>query len=160
MNLQIGQIVSQIIAFLIMIWVLKRFAWKPLLKVMEDRKQKIHDEFSAIEKEKEQVQNLKNTYVQKLREIDVVAKAKMQEEIEKARIISKEIEEDAHQQAKLMIKKAKENIESEMADAKLHLKHEIVNLTLAATEKILESGLDRDKYKKLIASRLEEMQLP
>jgi F-type H+-transporting ATPase subunit b len=159
MNLELGQILSQIVAFLIMVWVLKRFAWKPLLSLMEERKNRIQGEFDAIEEEKNQIENLKLTYAEKLKEIDALAKAKMQEEIDRGRQISQEIEEEAHREASVILEKARKGAEKEVADAKAELKDYIVNLTLTATEKIIEEGLDRDKYKKLIASRIEDMEI-
>ncbi len=52
MNIEISQVITQIIGFLITVWLLKRFAWKPLLSMMDERRQKIKDEFQRIEDEK------------------------------------------------------------------------------------------------------------
>jgi F-type H+-transporting ATPase subunit b len=157
MNLEIGQIISQIFAFLIMLWVLRRFAWKPLLNLLEERKRKIQEEFDSIEAEKKQIENLKSTYGQKLKEIDATAKAKMQEEVERGRKVAQEIEEDAHKQASLITAKAQENISREQEEAKEQLKHVLVNLTIKATEKILKESLDSDTSKKIVASYVDKI---
>lgn len=53
MEVEVGQVVSQIIAFLILLAVLKRFAWGPLLQLLEEREERIRSEFDTIAKHKE-----------------------------------------------------------------------------------------------------------
>ena len=150
MKIEIGQIISQIIAFLIMFWILNRFGWKPLLKVMKKRRDLIRGELDFIEKEKEKIAEAKNEYRKKLEDIDGVAAEKIHEAVEKGRQITFAIEQDAHNHAKKIVSKAEEEAQLEVQKAKAQLKHEIVNLTLDATKHLLKQELDAPKQKELI----------
>ena len=56
MEFELQQVLTHTVGFLITVWVLKRFAWGPLLGMMEERRNKIVGEFQKIEEEKEKVQ--------------------------------------------------------------------------------------------------------
>ncbi|MGZ3633771.1 MAG: F0F1 ATP synthase subunit B family protein, partial [Parachlamydiaceae bacterium] len=62
MKIQIGQVISQIIAFLLMLWILSRYAWKPILNTMEERRHKIQSDSDAIEDQRKQAEALLAEY--------------------------------------------------------------------------------------------------
>lgn len=159
MNIELSQIISQIIAFLIMLWVLKRYAWGPLLQLLDERRDRIQGEFDAIEKEKSDVDALRKSYEEKLKASDVAAKAQAQKELEKARLAAREFEEAAHRRARVIISQASETAEYEANKAMTTLKDDIINLTLSATEAVLKKGLDKEQQKQLVADCIDEVQI-
>ena len=62
MNLVWQQVLTQIIGFLIVLWVLKRFAWKPILALLEERRQKIKNEFDEAARRKGEANQLLASY--------------------------------------------------------------------------------------------------
>lgn len=156
MKIEIGQVISQIIAFLIMLWVLKRYAWKPLLGVMEERRNKIKSDFASIDKQKTELDELIQYYKEKLAEIDEEADAKINKAIKKGHEHAQTIHDEAQRQAKLIIAKAQVDLGKEVVKAKQQLKNELINMTLMATEKMLDENLDREKQKKLILNLVEK----
>ena len=156
MNFEIGQVLTQIVAFLLVVWVLKKFAWKPLLAVMEERKNKIKSEFDSIEEQKEKAQILLEEYQEKLRNIESEARARIQEAVAEGRKISQEIQTEARRQAQEILAKTKSEIEREIAQAKIQLKNDLVNMTIAATQKIIQAELNQERHKKLIADFVEQ----
>lgn len=156
MNIELSQIISQILAFLFMLWVLKRYAWGPLLQLLDERSDKIRGEFEAIEKAKADVDALRVSYEEKWKAIDAAAKAQGQKEIEKARLAAKEFEEAAHRRAHVIISQAHETAEYEADKVMDGLKDGIVQLTLAATEAVLKKGLTTDQQQQLVAKCVEE----
>ena len=66
MNLEIGQIIAQIVAFLVTLWILQRYAWNPLLKLMDERRANIRGEFEQIEAAKKEIETLRASYEQKI----------------------------------------------------------------------------------------------
>lgn len=144
MNIELGQIISQIIAFLIMLWILKRFAWKPLLTVMDERQEKIRNEFATIEQQKQEAKSLHKSYEEKIANIQHVAKKLGQEEVNKAREVGREIEEEGQKRAREMMLKAKSAAEEEKIKAQEELKKELVNLVIASTEAVLGKQLDKN----------------
>ena len=157
MDLQIELVISQIIAFLILLWVLKRYAWKPLLNALEDRQNKIKKEFNSIEEQKMKLNGLIKEYNEKMADIQAVGKVKFQEELAKANKASLEITEQAHKEAKDIIFKAQEDALGEIQKAKIQLKDELVDLIMASTEKMIQKNLDDpDKQKILIEKFIEQ----
>lgn len=150
MNIQVGQIFTQILAFLVMYWVMKRYAWKPILKLLEDRRNKIQTDFDSIEEQKGKIDALIQEYKMKLKEIDVESHKKLQEAIEEGRKIQNKIQGEAHDQAKQILMKAEEDVRREMDQAKNALKKDVVNMAMLATEKILEQNLTAENKEKIM----------
>lgn len=158
MRVLIGQVITQILAFLFMLWVLKRYAWKPILKVMDDRRNRIQSEFDSIDEQKAEIDKIIADYKQKLSDIDAQANAKINEAIVKGRDLAHEIQKDAQKQAKTTIEKAQKDALNEIKKAKVQLKNEIVDMTLAATEKILKENLNEKKQKDLVLDFVKQME--
>lgn len=156
MRLEIGLVISQVIAFLLMLWVLKKFAWKPILQIMEERKKNISTEFEQIEEQKKANEKLIDLYNQKLEKIEDEAKLKVQEAIQESQKISEKIQEEARVQAKAILNKAKEDSKEEISKAKHELKTDLINMVTATTQKLLQN-LDEEKHKKLIHDFVEEI---
>lgn len=159
LDLHASQIIIQIIAFLIMLWIMKRYGWQPLLQVLEERRQKIQTEFDSIHAQKEEIKQTSLLYEEKLKKIDADARKKIQEAVTEAHKISMKIHGDAQNSAREILQKAKSEIENEIAKAKNQLKDEMVQIVIKTTEKVLQTKLDAPSQKKLIASFVEEIQL-
>lgn len=159
MNIEIGQIVSQIIAFLIMLAVLRRFAWKPLLQLMDQRREKISNEFAAIEQRQQEVDALRASYEEKLADINTLAKKIGQEELSKAREKARGIEKEAQNRGHEIMTNAQIAAEDELVKARSKLKKEIVSLTMAATEAVLKKNMDKERQSELIAQYIAEAKI-
>lgn len=156
MDLEIGQIVSQIIAFLIMLWVMKRFAWKPLLGVMEERRQKIQAEFDYISDQKNEIQKLIDDYHKKLDDLEGQGKVIIQKAISEGRNLAKDIQKEAHENAEVIVKKAQQEVDIQIAKAKVQLKTELVDMIIGISQKVIKEDLDNEKQKKLVSAFIDE----
>jgi F-type H+-transporting ATPase subunit b len=157
MGLEIGQIVTQIIGFLIAVFLLKKFAWKPLLSILEERRTKIKSEFDNIDKEKEKVADLLSDYQTKLKEIDSLARVKIQEAAREGQKVANEIKENARKESKDILTKGREEIQRDVDKAKVQLKNDLVNMTMRVAEKLIRERLDEEKDKKLIAEFIDSV---
>lgn len=158
MDIDISQILSQIVAFLVMLWVLTRFGWKPLITVLESRKEKIQSEFDQIAEERKEVEALKEEYNQKLKKIDSEARHKVQEAIMQGRKIADEIQDEAHVNAKAILFKAKSEADRELVNAKKQFRDDMVNIAISAAEKLLNEKLDDPTQKKLVSEFVDEIE--
>jgi len=155
MGLEIGQIVTHIIGFLIAVFLLKRFAWKPLLSILEERRSKIKSEFDNIDKEKKKVDDLLSDYQTKLKEIDSLARVKIQEAAREGQKLANEIKENARKDSKDILTKAREEIQRDVDKAKVQLKDDLVNMTIRAAEKLIKEKLDEEKDRRLISEFID-----
>lgn len=153
----IAQILTQIVAFLILLWVLKKFAWKPLVGMLEERRKRIADEFKRIDEMEQQVKELREEYEAKLRNIDAEARGKIQEAIKEGRRMAREITDNARVEAQQILERARQGLELEIARARAELRDDIVDLVLITTEKLLRERLDEAKHRELIASFIDDL---
>lgn len=146
----LAQIFSQIIAFLVFFWILKKFTWKPLIALLDERRQRIEAEFDYLEKQKLQLQELREEYENRLKTVESEARAKIQEAIREGRRIAREITDSAREEAQQILTRARQSIELEMAKARIDLRDEVVELVIRTTEKLLQECLDEQKHRELI----------
>lgn len=158
MNLEIQQILTQAVGFLILLIILKKLAWKPLLALLDERREKISSEFKEIERVKSELMRLEEDYKAKLAEIDTQARLRIQEAISEGQRIAMEIQEKGREEAKKTIDKAKANIEMEVAKAKLELRNQVANIAIRAAEKILKEELDAERHRRLVRDFIEDVE--
>lgn len=156
MELDLGQIISQIIAFLILLFILKRYAWGPVLKLLVERQERIEKEFSDIEKEKKQNEAIKLDYANKLKKIDEQAHQRFLEEVARGEKRAQEIILEARAHAESVRAKGQEEVEIQYKLAKRQLKKDIVDLTILATEKMLKEKLDKERDEELVVRFVDE----
>jgi F-type H+-transporting ATPase subunit b len=149
------EILTHIFGFLIILILLRIFAWKPILKLLDERKKRIASELDNIEKAKQEMAKLREEYEVKLKEIDLEARKRIQEAIAEGQKMAAGLQVEAREEAKKVLDRAKENIELEVAKAKVELRDDIVNMAILATEKIINERLDDAKHKELIVEFIE-----
>jgi len=157
--LELQQVISQIIAFLIMLWILKRFAWKPLLKILDDRRAKIREEFHEIDRQKAEVKKSQDDYENKLYKIEETRLETIHDAEKKAKEHTRALILDAQGQARGIINKALIDAEREASKVKDQLKNEMVSEAVQMTEKLIRKKLGAEEQKKLTLELLEEAKL-
>ena len=158
MGISLPEILTQAFGFILLVLVLKKLAWIPLLELLDERRYKIQEGFSQIEQAKKDVEKLKADYEYAKTHIEEEAREKLQQAIDEGTKIARELQETARKEARAVLEKAKENITLEMTKAKVTLRQEIVDLTLGATEKLIREKLDETKDKELVLDFIEELE--
>lgn len=158
MNLEPAQILTHMAGFLITFWVLKRFAFGPLQKMLEDRREKIRHDFDEADRAKSGAEKLEADYALRLKNIETEARQKIQEAVKEGRRISAELKEQAHAESRGIIEKAKADLVRDIATARVQLKEEIVAMTLAATQKVMNESLDDQRHRKLINEFIDQLE--
>lgn len=143
-NIKLGEVVVQLVAFIIVFLTLKALAWKPILSSLEARRSKIENELNHIDQAKKDIERLKNEYTAHLQKIEEEARMKVQQAVDEGRRIAKEIQDKARTESQATFDKAKENLELEAAKARIAMRQEIANLTLNASEKVLNEKMASD----------------
>ncbi len=145
----IAEIVVQMLGFLIALWVLKLFAWKPLLKLLDDRRLRIRNLFKEIDDKNADIAKLKEDYLRHIANIEEEARRKIQQAVGEGRRIAAEIQDKARLDAKNIIEKAKQDIALEIAKAKVELKDDMARLAINAAEKVIQHELDEAAAEKI-----------
>jgi len=153
----LAQFVVNILAFLLLLAILKKFAWGTLLKLIDERKDRITAEFRGIDEAKSELEKLKKEYQQHLEKIEEEARAKIQQAISDGRRIGMEIEEDARVHARATLEKTKETVALEIAKARVELKEQVVDLAIQVTHKVLQKHLDEETDQRMIEAFIQEI---
>jgi F-type H+-transporting ATPase subunit b len=153
-----GIIVTQIIGFLLALWILKAFAWKPLLKMLDDRRRKIAGDIEDAEKIKSDANGVLEDYQSKLRDIDNEARAKIQESVSEGSRIASEIREQAREESRQILAKSREELSRDIAKARVQLRDDMVDMALKAAEKVISAKLDDSEQRRILDDFLKEVE--
>lgn len=152
-----GTLLAQIVNFLILVAILAKFAYKPLLKGLADRQEKIINNIETAERQRAEAEKLKFEYQQQL----MAARTEAQAIVEKARKLAEERKEEILAEARAeharLLKAAQEEIARERDMAVAELKGEVVTLSLAAATKIIGHNLDTATNSKLVNDFIAEL---
>ncbi|WP_282134832.1 F0F1 ATP synthase subunit B [Seonamhaeicola maritimus] len=156
----LGLFFWQTVLFLALVFLLKKFAWKPILDSVNNREEGIKDALDAAERAKKEMENLQADNQKLLKE----ARAERESMLKEARDIKNKMIEDAkaeaQDQANKMIKQAQDAIESEKKAAMAELKNHVAGISLDIAEKVVRQELsNKDKQLKLVESMLGEAKL-
>ena len=158
MNLiDIRQVLTQIIGFLLMVWILRRFAWGPVVRTLEARREKIAGEFEKAERREAEAQALKALYEQDLRGIEAQARQRIQQAVAEGQKVAAEIRTQAQGEAQQRLQRAEDEIAREREKAKEVLKENIINLAMRSAEKILRQKVDDAAQRKLAGEFIDEV---
>ena len=150
-------LVAQIVNFLILVVVVSWFAYKPIMKIMDERQSKIATDLKNAEDTKIEAQNVKKEYERQLTE----ARSEAQAIIDKANKTAKEAYDQmlaqAREEQENIFKTAKEQIEREKANALLEVRGEVVSLSMQLASKVIAKKIDEQADKKIIDDFLDEI---
>ncbi len=150
-------LLAQIFNFLLLVAVVSWFGYKPLVKVMDERRNKIATDLANAEAAKAAAGKIKEEYEAQLSN----ARVEAQEIIDRANKSATEAYNQMLVQAKeeqeRIFKSAQEKIEREKVNALMEVRAEVVSLSMALAEKVVEKKLDKEADQKIINEFLDEI---
>ncbi len=150
----------QIILFVLLLLLLKKFAWGPILSALNDREEGIKNALDAAEKARLEMQNLQSDNQKLLQEARSEREAMIKEAREIKETMISDAKEEAKTEADKMIINAQAAIESEKKAAIAEIKNQVASLSIDIAEKVVKSELaDKDKQLKLVESMLKDATL-
>jgi F-type H+-transporting ATPase subunit b len=150
-----SEIVAQIISFLLLLFILRKFLWKKFLQVLDERQKKIASEFQAVGDSRALVASLEAEYRAKIAGIEKEAKAKTEEAIAEGRRIADELRAGAEENSKKLLENTRASIQDELVKAKEELKGDIVDIVIKVTEKVIEEKLTEKTDRRIVEEFVE-----
>lgn len=148
------------LVFIILLFLLGKFAWKPILGAVRGREASINDALAAAEKAKLEMQNLHADNERLLKEARAEREAMMKEAREIKEKMIADAKEESRIEADKMIAQAQAAIENEKKMAMSELKKQVAGLSLEIAEKVVKSELaDQNKQMSLVDQMLGEAKL-
>ena len=150
LTLEPGMLVWTFVTFALLLWVLKKIAWKPLLGALETRENNIREDLQKAEKARVDAELLLTEHRQLLERSETEARKILDEAKATAESLKQGIIDSANEQARQMSEQAKAEIQREKDTALSQLREEVADLAVRAAGKILGEELDADKHRKLV----------
>jgi F-type H+-transporting ATPase subunit b len=150
LSVEPGLMIWTIVIFTLLVLILRKFAWKPLLDSLNKREQTIKDSVEKAEHLRQEAEKILEENKMLLAKADEESRRVINEGKQYAEKLRNELIGKTHEDAAKMIKQAKDEIEREKISALNELKSEIADLAVKAAGKIIEENLDEKKQKKII----------
>ena len=144
LNPDFGVMALTIVNFLLLLWLLHKFAWKGIIGALEKREQQIQADKDAAAQARQEAQQIKAELDAKLKEISAAAAQKIQEAVAVGNTQKEQILAETQRQAEQLIAQAKEQIEAEKNKALEEVRDQVVNTALLAAGKITQQQLNQE----------------
>jgi F-type H+-transporting ATPase subunit b len=157
---EIGLVVFQTIAFLLLLFILAKFAWKPILAAIKEREHTIDEALNQAELAKQEMVRLAAQNEESMKEARAERDLILKEAKTLKDSIINEAKHQAHTEGAKLIEKAKIEIENQKKAALAELKNQVSTLSIDIAERVLRNQLsDKAKQQELVAGLLKDVEL-
>lgn len=152
-----GLIVWTIVTFVLLLIVLRKFAWKPLLKALHDRESSIRGSLDQAEGARAEAERILEENRRALARAGEESQKILSEGRALGEKLKQEIVDQANQQSRRIVEQARQEIERDKEKALSQLRGEVASLALQAAGRILNETLDEKKHRALIDESLAKL---
>lgn len=153
----LGNIIITAGSILLLVFLVKRFAWEQLTAIFQEREAKISQDIDGAEQARRQAEELAGQRQQELNQARQEAGQIIEGAKETGQLQGKQLVEQAQAEAKRLKEQAQQDINQEKTEALASVKGEMSDLTVALAEKIMLSQLDEAKQSQLIDKYLDQL---
>ena len=152
-----GLLFWSVITFLLLLVVLKKVAWGPIISALENREEEIKNALSAAEKAKEEAEKVSSDYEQSMKEAQIKAQKIISDSKIAAEKVKADIEKAAEEKSELMVANAKEHINAEKENAIKDIRDIAIDLSIDIASKIIEKNIDSEENRRLVEEAMNNI---
>jgi F-type H+-transporting ATPase subunit b len=153
-----GLFIWTIVTFLVLLGLLAKFAWRPLLQALETRQEAIRKSLDDAQQAKQELERLHQESAQIIRQARVEAEGIVNQSRADAGRLREELRQKARAEADGIVKNAERQIQLETTRALQQIRHEAVDLSVMIASKILQRNLSKEDNERLIADALKQVE--
>ena len=153
-----GLFIWTILTFLVLVGLLARFAWRPLLQALEKRQASIAQSLDDAQRARQELERLQRESVQIMAAARAEAESIVARSRSDAEALREELKVKARAESAAIVKNAERQIQLETARAVQHIRHEAVELSVAIASKILRRQVSREDNEALIQDALKQVE--
>lgn len=146
-----------IVTFLLVLWVLKRFAWGPILGALEAREKGIQESIDEAHRFREEARDMQEKHREQLQDARRQAQEIVAESRQAGEKIRHDLEQKGREESERILEQARRDIERERDQALDTIRRESVDLALAAAEQVLQEKLDQEADRERVIRYLDEL---
>jgi F-type H+-transporting ATPase subunit b len=156
LGINVPVLLGQTLSFIFLLTILRLLVYKPVLKVLDERRERIREGLSAAERGQEQAAEASREAAAQIE----TARREGQQIVANAQQVAQRLQEEGRQQAlqqqEAMLERARGEIQLERDNAIAELRREFADLTISAAEKVIGQSLDRQAHQRLIEQALAD----
>jgi F-type H+-transporting ATPase subunit b len=153
-----GLYIWTIVVFLVLLALLRKFAWRPLLQALEARQQTIRQSLDDADKAKQELQRLQQESAQIVREARVEAESIISRSRTDAERLKEEIRQKARVDAESIVRTAERQIQLETQQALRQIRNEAADMSVAIASKLIQRNLSKEDNQRLIDDALRQIE--
>lgn len=153
-----GLFIWTILTFLVLVALLAKFAWRPLLQALDSRQELIRKSLDDAQQAKQELERLQHESAQIIRQARVDAEGVVAQSRSDAARLREEMRQKAKAEADGIVRNAERQIQLETQRALQQIRHEAVDLSIMIASKILRRNLTKEDNEKLIEEALKQVE--
>ena len=154
---KLPQLLTTLVGFLLMVWILSKYAWGPILDLLDQRREKIEKDYVDAEQTLESAKGLEAGFEAKLVDIKSLERERVQEAVKRGEELSDNIVAKARDDAQTTREKSLQDLEIESQKAQIQLRDDVVGMALGAAEKVINTKLDDAEQRRLIQEYIDNL---
>lgn len=150
LNVDTGLMFWTCVTFLLLMFVLRSVAWKPILKILDEREQRINEALEEADKARVEAEKQSEENRVALEQAQADARQAISEGRELAERVAQEVRERAEGEASQMLEQARRTIQQERDQAVQELRNQVADLAILAARNILDDQLDEARGRQIV----------
>lgn len=156
-DLTLGTILAQMLNFFILVWILARFAFKPLVSMMLERKERIAKDLADAQAARIEAEQFKADYAAQIANARQEAQQIVEKAVQQAEATTREQLAAAREQIEHEKERARQDIVNERDRAMNNLRNEVISLSVAMATKVVAKDMDSETNTKLIEDAIAKL---
>jgi F-type H+-transporting ATPase subunit b len=153
-----GLFIWTIVTFLVLLGLLAKFAWKPLLQALESRQETIRKALDDADRAKQELERLQQESIRIIRSARVEADAIIASSRADGERVREEVKQKARVEAAQLVRNAERQIQLETERALQQIRHEAIDLSVMIASKLLQKNLTKEDNERLIQEALRQVE--
>lgn len=149
-------LITQVVTFIILLVILRFVAYKPLMRMLDERSRRVRESMDQAEAVKEQSAHAEEEVKKQIAEASREGQERIAKAVKAGEEMKQQAQAEARHEAEALINRARGEIQRERDDAISEVRREFADLTVLAAGKVIDRTLDKEKHRELIDKVLEE----
>lgn len=156
-SINLWQILISLCNLLLLFLIIKKFLYKPIKRVLQERQSALEEQYASAEEAKKQAEESRVSWEEKLQGAQAEADTLLQKETERARRRSSQIVSEAREKADTIVREAETQAALEHKKVQADIKKEIVDVSALLAEKMLRREIQQEDHRDIIDSVISEI---
>jgi F-type H+-transporting ATPase subunit b len=149
-------LITQVITVVVLLVLLRFVAYKPLMRMLDERSRRIKESMDQAQAIKEQSTSTQEDIKKQLEQASREGQERIARAVKAGEEVRQKAQEDAKKEAEVLLGRARSEIQRERDEAIGEVRREFADLTVLAAGKVIEKSLDKEEHRELIEKVLEE----